>query len=160
MGASVCFRPLTRRSLPKNSRVFDVFVIVKRLKLAFLVECVKSIVFVFDMVDKQNTVGVVDFMLNDASKEAFSLETDFVAVDIKSFDADFGVAWHFAVNASHTKATFVIVHDFTFELYDFGINKWRKGTRGLVFEVASDDNNTLERVNLDSSEGGTNFMRA
>ena len=77
---------------------------------------------VADMVDENDTVAMVDLVLQDACQKAVGLDADFVAVDIDGFNADFAVAGNFAVKILDTEATFVIVGDFAFILDDFWID--------------------------------------
>ena len=50
-------------SVPKNAIFGDFAGIIKRLQLAFLVERVKSVGFIFNVVDEDFAVAVVNFVL-------------------------------------------------------------------------------------------------
>ena len=74
------------------------------------------------MVDENDAVAMVDFVLQDACQKAVGLDTNFVAVDIDGFNADFAVAGDFAVKILDTEAALVIVGDFAFVFDDFWID--------------------------------------
>ena len=74
------------------------------------------------MVDENDAVAMVDFVLQDACQKAVGLDTDFIAVDIDGFNADFAVAGNFAVKILDTETAFVIIGDLAFVLDDFWID--------------------------------------
>ena len=63
-------KKMIRLVIPEVSIVSDVFVIIERLKLAFLVEPIKCIMLIANVVNKDYAVGVVDFVLNNSSQES------------------------------------------------------------------------------------------
>ena len=77
---------------------------------------------VANVVDENDAVAVVDFVLQDARQKAVGLDADFVAVDIGGFNADFAVAGNFAIKILDAEAAFVIVGDFAFLLDYFRID--------------------------------------
>src|SRR5688500_10831843 len=125
-GVSVCLRPLTRRSLPKNRIFADVGFIVERLKLALLIEGKNSVLFVLNVIDKQNTVCVVDFMLDNTCQKALGFKTDFFTLEVESFDANFGVSGDVAIDFIDAETALVVENYLTFSLNDFGVDKCGK----------------------------------
>ena len=44
---------------------------------------------VADVIDKDDAVGVVDFVLDNSSEEALGLKADFVTFEVERFDTNF-----------------------------------------------------------------------
>ncbi|MNT33646.1 hypothetical protein D3C72_1695850 [compost metagenome] len=112
------------------------------------------------MVDKDDAVSVVDFVLNDTGKESFGAESNFITVNIKSFDANLCVTWYFAVDVADAETAFVVIFNLAFVFYDLWIDESSEITTRLVVKVATNNNGTFEAVNLYGGESGADFMWA
>lgn len=143
----------------KEVAICDVFVIIQWFELAFLVELIKCFFIMLNVVDKNNTVRVVDFVLDDAGKESFGFKANWLAVNVECFDTNFGVAWHFAIDFTNTEAAFVVGNNFAFVFNDLGVDEHGKITRGFVFEIAAYYNSAERAVNLNGGKCGTDFVR-
>ncbi len=87
----------------------------------------------FDVVDKYFAVCVVYLVLQDASQEAFGINSEFAACFVLGTNPDFIVAGYLAVNIRHAQAAFVVFLDLTFV---FGYD-WvdENGKRMVVFVI-------------------------
>ena len=95
------------------------------------------------MVNEDDAVTMVDFVLQDARQESVSFDADFVAVDIDGFNADFAVAGNFAVKVLDAQAAFVIIDDFALVFDDFRIYQRDKILIFFVFEISTDDDDSF-----------------
>src|SRR3990167_2628042 len=111
------------------------------------------------MVNENQAVVMVNFVLNDPGQKTFGPESYRLAVLIKSSEPNFAMARHFAINVFDTQAAFVISLDFTFFFDDLRVDKDTKGFILFVVEVVSDDNNLVRLVNLDGRQGYADFVR-
>ena len=75
------------------------------------------------MVDKDDAVGVIDLVLDNTGEEAFGLEANLVAVEVKSLDADFRMAGNFAVDVLDAEAAFEIGDNFSLVFDNFGVDQ-------------------------------------
>lgn len=134
------------------------FVVVERSQLTFVVERVKCVGLILDVIDEHDAVDVIDLMLDDTSQKARSFKADFMAVGIEGADADFRMARNLAVNVRHAETPFVVVSDISLMLNDFRVNERHKFPVGLIVETAPDDDDPLESVDLDGRKGCADFM--
>ena len=134
--------------------VLYVSVVIERLKIAFVVKLVEGVFLVFDVVDKENAVEVVDFMHKGASEEIGCLEANFGAVFELGLNANFGWAGNFAVNGRNREAAFVIVEDFALGFDNFWVKQWNKSGIILIAHVFTDNNDALIVAKLWGSHSG------
>ena len=133
---------------------FNFAIVIDGLQIAFFVHDIESIGVVFDMVDKENAVEMVDFVEKDAGELAFGFDADFGAVFELGFDFGLMRAGNHTIDSRNRETAFVIFFDFTFGLDDFGVNQGSKGGVVFIIHVVPNDNNALILANLRGGHGG------
>src|SRR4051812_23376496 len=113
--------------LPKKTVFMDILFVIETNEFAVVVEFKEGFGVVFNVVDENNTVCMVDFVLEDAGQETFGADTEFAALNIESFDLNFLVALYLAINIFNAEASFVIFNLLAVEFSDLGVNKGCKG---------------------------------
>lgn len=69
--------------------IFDFFVIINRVEIAFIVHFEESFFIIFNVIDEEDAVEMIDLMEKDAGEGTFGFDADFGAIFEESFDAGF-----------------------------------------------------------------------
>ena len=139
---------------PEVGIVFDISVVIERDEVAFIVEFIKGLRIVLDMIDKEDAIEMVDFVQNSAGEKIGGFEANFGAIFELSFDAGFGGARNFAINGWHRKAAFVIFDNFAFGFDNFGIQESSEVGIVFVIHVFANNNDALIVAKLWCSHRG------
>lgn len=118
------------------------------MEVAVVVEFEEGVAVVFDVIDEEDAVEVVDLMEEGAGEVAGGLDADFGAIGELGFDASFIGAGNETVDEGDGEAALVVFDGATFGFDDFGVDKCGKCGMGLVFHVISYYNDTLVYTHL------------
>ncbi len=144
---------------PEVTIVFDFCVVVYGVKLSFVVHLEESGGVVFDVVNEEDAIEVVDFVEEGAGEGAFGFDADRSAVFEECLDLDFGGAFNEAVDEGNREATFVIFFGFAFGFDDFWVDEGGEVDVLFVFEVVTDDDNAAVKTELRGGHGSRKFVR-
>ena len=144
---------------PEGFVVFYFFVVVDWVEVSLVVHTEKGVFLVFYVVDKEDSVEVVDFVKEGASKRIFGLDSDRSSVFEESLYLDFCRARDKAVKRRDREATFVIGRWFAFGADNFGVDEGGEGVVFLVVEIVADDDDTLIVAELRSCHGRRKLVR-
>ncbi len=145
---------------PEVSIIGHLFFIFERLQFALVVEAEEGLGVIFDMVDEDNAITMVNFVLENARQEILGGHPELLAVDIQRFNLDLLVPWHLAVNARHAEAALEVLDDIAFALGDLWVNKYRKGMILFVVIIITNHNDFVEPIDLNGGQRYANFMIA
>ena len=101
------------------------------------------------MVDKDDAVGVINLVLDDTGEEAFGLEANLIAIEVKSPDTDFRMAGDFAVDVLDAETAFEIGDNVSLVFDNFGVDQGSEFASSFVIKVAANDDDALKAINLD-----------
>lgn len=127
------------------------------MEFAFFVEFEVGVGFIFDMVDEEDAVEVVDLVLENAGETVGGLNADLGAVFEEGFETGFGVAGDKTVDVRNGEAAFVIGGFFAFVFDDFGVDEGDEIGVFLFVHVFADDDNALVVAQLRGGESGGEF---
>ncbi len=144
---------------PERFVVFNFFVVVDGIEVALVVHAIKGVGLVFDVVDEEDAIKMVDFVKEGASEGIFGFDADGGAVFEHRLDFNFGGARNLAVNGGNGEAALEVGDDFAFGFDDFGVDEGGEGFVFLVVEVVTDDDNAAVEAELRRSHGGGEFVR-
>lgn len=139
--------------------VFDFgFVVGDGLEIAVFGHAIEGFWVVFDVVNKEDAVEMVDFVHEDAREEAVGFEADFLAIFELGFDFGLVGATNETVDFGDREAAFVIFGDFAFGADNFGVDEGGKRVVFLIVEVVADDDNAFIDAELRGGHSGRKFV--
>ncbi len=139
--------------------IFNLSVVVDRVEFAFVVHAVEGFFVIFDVVDEEDAIEVIDFVLKSASEKIFGFNADRGAIFELGFDADFVTAGNFTIEKRYGETTFVVGDDFAVGLDDLWVQESGKMVVVFVVEVVSDDNYALVDAELRGGHSGGELVR-
>ena len=123
--------------------ILDTSFVVDWLQIAIFIELKEGIGFIFDAINEEDTVEMINFVSESASKFIGGFNTYFGTIFEFSFDANFRVAWNFAIDKWNGEATLEIFDNFAFLFDDFWIYEGREGSIRFVVHTVADNNEAL-----------------
>ena len=110
------------------------------------------------MVNEEDAVEVVDFVLKSAGEAAGGLDADFGAVNELGLDSDFVGAGDKAIDEGDGEAAFVVLDSAAVGLDNLWVDEGGKSGVRLVFEVVTDNDDALINAHLGGGHGGREFV--
>lgn len=132
----------------------DVAVIISGFKVAMLIHTEEGLRLVFDVVNKEDAVQVVNFVEQGAGEVVFGSQADFGAVFEERLDLDLFGAGDQTVEFGDGEAAFVVGLGFAVGFDDFGVDEGGEGVFGLVLKIVADDDDALVDAKLGGGHGG------
>ncbi len=131
--------------------IFDFGVVIDGLKVTFVVETIKSIFVITDVVDKENAIEMVDFVHEGTSKVAISFEADLGTIFEHGFDLYLVRATNQAINLRNREASLMFFDDFAVSFDNFRIDEGGEGVVFLIIKIIAHDNDALVYAHLGGS---------
>ena len=138
--------------------IFNTSFIIDWLEISVFVELEEGISFIFDAIDEEDTVEMVNFVSKSASEFIGSFNAYLSAIFEFSFDANFRVAWDLTINKWNRKTAFEIFDNFTFLFDDFWVDKGSEGSICFVIHTVADNNQALVNAELRGSHSGRELV--
>lgn len=140
--------------------MFDIFVVIEWFELAVRHKSVEGVFVIFDMIDEELAVEVIDLVLQDTCEETFGRDSKRSPIDVEGSDTDFGVAGDFAVDVGDAETAFGLEDDVAFVFDDLGVDEDSEISVFVIIEIIANDDHTSEVSDLYASKAHTDLLIA
>src|SRR6266550_3477383 len=100
------------------------------------------------MVNKHNTVSVVDFVLEDPCQKTGGFNAYLFTVFVQRPDPYLIVTGNLAIDVGYAQTALIIFFELTLQLDDLRVNEDLKGLIIFIFEIVPDDNYLIRFIYL------------
>jgi len=140
--------------------VFYFFLVIERLEFAVWHETVEGVFVIFDVIDEEFAVEMIDLVLQDTCEKTFGRDSKRSTIDVEGSDTDFGVAGDFAVDVRDTETPFWLEGDVALVFDDLRIDEDRKISVFVIIEIIANDDHASEVADLYASKAHTDLLIA